>query len=218
MDVNSDEIFGRIAYVNDANLPAGKRLGRPAGSPPNRQAILESARLQFVEHGYEGATVRRIAAAAGVDPALVHHYFGSKDDLLLAVVQPAAEAAFPDDLAGGLDGLGESLLRATFEVHEAIHGSGSQTLAELIRAAAVHEGAARLLREGAAIGQIGRLIERLNLSHPRLRAALVASELYGLAVARFVVRIEPIASASAESVISWYAPTIQRYLTEPLAV
>src|SRR5258707_2848027 len=84
-----------------------KRTGRSPGSPPNRQAILAAARLEFSQRGYEGATIRRIAQAAGVDAALVHHYFGSKDELLQAALQPADEAHLEQVLAGPREGLGE---------------------------------------------------------------------------------------------------------------
>lgn len=197
---------------------AGRRTGRPPGSPPNRAAILESARTQFTERGYDGATIRGIAAGAGVDPALIHHYFGTKDQLLLATLLQAAqiEDAIAALLAGGLDGLGERLLRATFETYETALGPLRQAIVGLVRNAIASEDAARLLREGFAGGGLVRLLEGLGASQPRLRAALVGGELFGLALARFVVRVEPIASADIDSIVAWYAPTIQRHLTGPL--
>jgi AcrR family transcriptional regulator len=196
-----------------------RRSGRPPGSPANREAILESAREQFAERGYDGATIRGIAAGAGVDPALVHHYFGTKDRLLLATLAEAAQVgnAVAALLAGGLDGLGERLLRATFETYETALGPMRQAIVGLIRNAVASEDAARLLREGFAGGGLVRLLEGLGASQPRLRAALVGGELFGLALARFVVRVEPIASADIDSIVAWYAPTIQRHLTGPLA-
>src|SRR5215467_271020 len=112
-----------------------RRSGRPPGSPANREAILESAREQFAERGYDGATIRGIAAGAGVDPALVHHYFGTKDRLLLATLVEAAQVgnAVAALLAGGLDGLGERLLRATFETYETALGPMRQAIVGLIR-------------------------------------------------------------------------------------
>src|SRR2546421_12192837 len=88
-----------------------KRLGRPAGSPPNREAILAAARDQFAARGYESATIRGIAAAAGVDPALVHHYFGSKDRLFAAAVELplAPSAVVPEPLGGDGGRPGERL-------------------------------------------------------------------------------------------------------------
>src|SRR5262249_47975940 len=88
-----------------------KRGGRPARAPPNRDAILAAAREQFTERGYDSATIRGIAGRAGVDPALVHHYFGSKADLFAAALDlPVQPRVILDDvLPGDVDGLGERL-------------------------------------------------------------------------------------------------------------
>ena len=206
------------AVTSSARTARGRRTGRPPGSPPNRAAILESARAQFTERGYDGATIRGIAAGAGVDPALVHHYFGTKDQLLLATLTEAAQVddAIAAMLTGGLDGLGERFLRATFETYETTLRPMRQAIVGLVRTAVASEDAARLLRERFAGGGLVRLLEALDASQPRLRAALVGGELFGLALARFVVRVEPIASADIESIVAWYAPTIQRHLTGPL--
>ncbi len=197
---------------------AGKRPGRPAGSPPNRQAILRSAQQQFLARGYDGTTIRSVAAAAGVDPALVHHYFGSKDQLLLAALQDMGqiEQAAPELLAGGVAGLGERVIRATFEVYETTYRPMWGALIGLVRTAIASEVAALQLREGLAGGGLVRLVQALNQPQPELRAALLATELFGVAFARYVVRLEPIASADVDSIVAWYAPTIQRYLSEAL--
>jgi len=86
----------------------------------------------------------------------------------------------------------------------------------LIRASMTHENAAQMMREFFTREIIGRLAEKLDVPQPRLRVALVASQLMGLAMARFIIRMEPIASADPEMLIAAYAPTIQRYLTGPL--
>jgi AcrR family transcriptional regulator len=187
-------------------------MGRTPGSPPNRESILAAARHQFIERGYENATIRSIAAAAGVDPALVHHYFGTKDQLLLAALQEMAtvDESLPSLLAGDVDRLGERVLRATFEVYETTYQPMLAPLLGLV------DNAADLLHDGLAGGGLVRLIEALDQSQPRLRAALIGSELLGLAMARYVIRLEPIASANIDSLVAWYAPTVQRYLTEPL--
>ena len=204
--------------TRSARTATGRRTGRPPGSPPNRASILESARAQFTERGYDGATIRGIAAGAGVDPALVHHYFGTKDQLLLATLVDIAQVddAIAHLLRGGLDGLGERVLRATFETYETAYRPMRQAIVGLVRTAVASEDAARVLREGFAAGGLMRLLEALDASQPRLRAALVGSEVFGLALARFVVRMEPIASAGIESIVAWYAPTIQHHLTGPL--
>jgi AcrR family transcriptional regulator len=195
-----------------------RRIGRTPGSPPNRESILAAARRQFIERGYDGATIRSIAAAAGVDPALVHHYFGTKDQLLLAALQQLAvvEGSAARLAAGEADGLGERVLRATLQAYESSYQALLPALVGLVRSAITHDSVAGLLRDGLSGGGLVRLIEALELPQPRLRAALIGSELLGLAMARYVVRLEPIASAEIDLLVAWYAPTLQRYLTEPL--
>jgi AcrR family transcriptional regulator len=193
------------------------RAGRAPGSPPNRAAILDAARINFERHGYERATIRGIAAQAGVDAALVHHYFGSKDQLMVAAL---ALPINPRDvvselLAGDRRTIGERLLRRVLAVWGEEWAKGGP-LVGLIRAAMTHEPAARMIREFFTREIIGRLADALELSQPRLRVGLVATQLMGLAMARFIIRMEPIASAEPETLIACYGPTIQRYLTEPL--
>lgn len=189
------------------------RVGRAPGSPPNRQAILDAARDYFERHGYDRATIRGIAAQAGVDPALVHHYFGSKDQLLVAALQLPVNPReiVAELLAGDRDTIGERLLRRIFSAW----ASGG-TLIALLRAAVTNDDAARMLREFFAREVIGRLTDALNVSQPRLRVGLVASQMMGLAVSRFIIPLDPIAGADPETLIAALAPTIQRYLTGPL--
>ena len=195
-----------------------RRAGRPAGSPPNRDAILAAAREQFTERGYDGATIRGIAARAGVDPALVHHYFGSKEDLFAAALRlpVGPREVLGDVLAGGVDGLGERLVRRFLELWSADAGVMGETIVGLLRSATTHESAARMVREFVSREALGRIAEALDVPQPRLRAALVGSQLIGLALARFVIRVEPIAGADVETLVACYAPALQRYLTGPL--
>ena len=194
-----------------------RRAGRPAGSPPNREAILAAARAQFRERGYDSATIRGIAAAAGVDPALVHHYFGPKEDLFAASLRlpisprEALEGVLPGDPAG----LGERLVRRFLELWSADGGSGD-TLVGMLRSATTNDDAARMVREFVTREALGRIAEALDVPQPRLRAALAGSQLIGLALARYVIAVEPIAGADAETLVACYAPTLQRYLTGPL--
>lgn len=192
-------------------------MGRTPGSPPNREAILEAARGYFASHGYDRATIRGIAAEAGVDPALVHHYFGSKDQLLVAALKLPLNPrdVVPELLAGDIETLGERLLRRLLGVWAA-DGQAGGSLVGLVRASVTHEAAARMMREFITREVIGRLADALDMPDPRFRAALVGSQLLGLAMARFIIRMEPIASADPELLIAAYAPTIQRYLTGPL--
>lgn len=192
-------------------------MGRAPGSPPNRETILDAARGYFEHYGYERATIRAIAARAGVDPALVHHYFGSKDRLLVAALELPVNPrdVVAELVAGDRDTIGERLLRRVLAVWGEEWAKGGP-LVGLIRTAMTHEDAARMMREFFTRELIGRLAEVLDVSQPRLRVGLVASQLMGLAMARFIIRMEPIASADPEMLIACYGPTIQRYLTGPL--
>ena len=183
-----------------------RRTGRPAGSPPNREAILAAARVQFAERGYDNATIRGIARAAGVDPALVHHYYGTKDALFAAAlalpIRPAE--VVPELLAPGVDGLGERLLRFMFSVWSIDDGNGPAVA--MIRSAAAQESAATMVREFVTREMLGRIADSLEMPQAALRASL----------ARFVVRIQPLADVDEDTLVACYAPTLQRYLTGPL--
>jgi AcrR family transcriptional regulator len=190
------------------------RTGRRPGSGGTRERILAAARSDFGKSGYEGTTIRGIAGHAKVDPALVMHYFDSKDGVFRAAVQfPVDPAEFiPRLLAPGLDGLGERLVRVFVETWDSPAGS---PLLGLIRSVVGNEDAAALLREFVTREVLGRIARALELDRPQLRAALVASQLVGLAMIRYVVRVEPLASASTGEVVAWLGPTLQRYLTDP---
>jgi AcrR family transcriptional regulator len=206
--------------VSDAGgrgAESGRRVGRTAGSPPNREAILGAARQQFARRGYQEATIRDIAREAGVDPALVHHYFGSKDALFAAALRlpfrPAELVA--ELLAGGVEGLGERIVRRFLAIWS--NESAGGAFAGLLRSAAGHEDAARMLREFFTDEVMERIVASLDMPQARLRAALVASQIVGLAWMRLLLRLEPIASVDAETLVACCAPTLQRYLTGSLA-
>jgi len=176
--------------------------------------VLAAARAAFAERGYDGATIRGIATAAGVDPALVHHYFGNKDKLFLAAVEAPADPAefLPEGLADGPDALGENVLRLFLRLWD---GPIRPTGLALIRSAVGNEWTARLLREFLVSQVMRRVVATLDISpaEREARGALVASQLVGLVMTRYVLKIEPVASATGESLVAAYAPTIQRYLT-----
>ena len=190
------------------------RTGRRPGTGGTRERILAAARSDFARDGYEGTTIRGIAARAKVDPALVMHYFNSKDGVFRAAVHfPVDPAEFiPRLVAPGLDGLGERLVRFFVDTWDSPAGS---PLLGLIRSVVGNEDAAALLREFVTQEVLGRLARALALDQPQLRATLVASQLIGLAMIRYVVRVEPLASASATELVAWVGPTLQRYLTDP---
>lgn len=190
------------------------RSGRRRGDSGSRDAILGAARSGFAAHGYDRATIRGIARAAGVDPALVHHFFGTKAELFTSAMSVPVnpEQLLPAVLAPGTDGLGERLVRFFLTMTTA----ADSPFAGIVRSAMTHDPSARMLREFVTREILGRLVLAIDADEPELRASLVASQLVGLGMARVIVGIEPLASASDEVVVSAVAPTIQRYLTGPL--
>ena len=190
------------------------RTGRRPGAGGTREKILAAARSHFGEAGYEGATIRAIAAEAGVDPALVLHYFGSKEGVFLAAVEFPLDPAkvIPPLLEPGLDGLGWRLVRFFLDTWDSPAGS---PMLGLLRSLVGNERAAALMRDFVSREVLGRLAEALELDQPQLRASLAASQLIGLAMLRYVIGVEPLASADADQVAGWLGPVVQRYLTDP---
>jgi AcrR family transcriptional regulator len=189
------------------------RTGRRPGPGGTREKILAAARTQFARRGYEGATIRGIANAARVDPKLVLHYFETKEGVFEAAMDfpfdPAQ--ALPRLLEPGLDGLGVRLALFFLDIWDSPAGVRAQAL---VRSVVASETAASLMRDFASREILGRLAEKLELEHPELRASLVASQLVGLAMLRYVVKVEPLAAARPAELAEWIGPTLQRYLTE----
>lgn len=196
--------------------PRGERTGRRPGPSTTRADILAAARASFAELGYDRTSVRGIAARAGVDPALVHRFFGSKDDLLVAAltVMMNPRERIPDLMEGDETELGERLMRYFLSVWE--QSPSREVLIGMLRSSMSNEHAATLLREFFGGEVLARVAGALGHEDARLRATLVASQLLGVAMVRYIIRIEPLASASAETIVAAYAPTLQRYLTEEL--
>ena len=194
---------------------ATTRRGRRPGSPDTRATILAEARALFAEKGYAGTSVRGVAAAAGVDAALVHHYFGSKDDLFLAALQAPVDPrqVLLPVAEGGIDGAGERLLRTFLSVWD--DEATRLPLLALVRS--VFDPERRpLVREGFMRMVMLPIGQALGLDDVELRMSLVGSQLMGIVLARYVVGVEPLASASHEQLVAAYAPTLQRYLADPL--
>jgi AcrR family transcriptional regulator len=191
---------------------ARARPGRRPGASGTREAILLAARARFAEVGYDRATIRAIAVQAGVDPALVMHFFGSKQQLFLAAIELTINPAeaIPAMLEDGLDGLGERLARFYLGMWES--PDTRDGVAGILRSAFSHEDAAALLRRFLGSEVFGRLAAGLDGVDAPLRVELAGSHLIGLAIARYVVKVEPLASADPEAIVAAVGPTIQRYL------
>jgi len=194
-----------------------RRTGRRPGPNQTRAAILRAARDAFAERGYDAVSVRSVARDAGVDPALVHRFYGSKERLFIAAMDlPVAPSELVAGLlADGVDRLGERLVRTFLELFD--RPEAFAPLRALIRGAMSNERAAGLLREFITREVLGRLAAAASPDRPDLRASLAGSQVVGLAIARFVVAIPPLAGADRETVVACVGPTIQRYLTGDLA-
>ncbi len=204
------------------------RTGRRGGDSGTREAILAAARARFGELGYDHATIRGIAGDAGVDAALVHHFYGTKDQLFAAAMRLPANPR--EVLAGALapgardddQSLGEHLLRTVLGVWEVAEIRA--TFLGLLRSAPTSEQAVVMLREFLAGAILGPLAEAAAQAAPGTggqdagyRAALVASQVLGLGLTRYVLEVEPLAQASSADLIAAIAPNLDRYLSGDLS-
>jgi AcrR family transcriptional regulator len=196
-------------------VSAASRRGRRPGSPDTRAAILRAARALFAANGYAGTTIRAVAAAAGVDAALVHHYFGAKDDLFVAALELPVDprVALAPAIEGGPDGAAERMLGVFLSVWD--NPENRLPLLALVRGMFDPDGQ-RLLREGFLPAILQPVGVALGLERPEVRMPLLASQVLGLIVVRYVLEVEPVASLPADQVVAIYAPTLQHYLTGPL--
>lgn len=194
---------------------AERRSGRRPGTPATRDAILAAARDAFVESGYRSATIRGIARAAVVDPALVMHFFGNKEALFSEAMRPPFEPAAVLAAAMATDpgSAGLTIARVFIEAWES--DSQRRTLLGLVRSAVSEETAARMLREGLLAG-VELALARLGADRPGFRAALISSQLIGLAVARYMVGAPGATAATTAEVIAAIGPTLQRYINGPI--
>jgi AcrR family transcriptional regulator len=205
-------------YPVVANLPklaTVARTGRRPGSNVTRQEILAAARHSFATRGYDATSVRGVARVAGVDPALVHHFFGTKHALFAAAMDLPVD---PADMVRGLlepgvDGVGERLVRTLLAIWDSPEGA---PFLGLMRNAVTQDDAARMLREFLATSVLRELAEAVGADEPELRASLAASQIMGLGMARKLIGLEPLASADRERLVRAVAPTIDRYLTGDL--
>ncbi|MEU6668557.1 TetR family transcriptional regulator [Streptomyces sp. NPDC046727] len=201
-----------------ASEPPARRRGRPprTESAGTRDRILAAAREEFSARGYEKTSVRGIAKAAGVDSALVHHYFGTKEQVFEAAIEVAFAPALhaPDAVAEGPpDAVGERLTRFIFGVWE--NPTTRVPLLAIVRSAVNNDTAAAVFRRLIAAQLLRRIAAQLDLPDAELRAELAAAQLVGCAMLRYVIKVEPLASADLEQIIVRVAPVVQGHLTAP---
>ncbi|WP_091035918.1 TetR family transcriptional regulator [Microbacterium oxydans] len=191
---------------------APRRRGRPRGGSDSRARIIASAVDDFAEKGYDGATIRSIAARAGVDSALVHHYFGTKADLFAEAVgiplRPDVDV--PKILAGPRDEVGERLIRYVLEAFEQPEVRRRGVM--LLRTAIGSRLTTPLLAGFLSRELLSRVAGSLDADDADLRASLVASQIAGMLIARYVLRLPALAAASVDELVARVGPTLQRYL------
>jgi AcrR family transcriptional regulator len=180
---------------------------RPRDAESTKAAILAAARERFAGDGYERATIRAIAGDAGIDPALVMRYFGNKEKLFAAAAE--FDLRLPD-----LTALPRARVGAAFVEHFLDRWEADDTFIALLRAAVTNDTAAKRVRAVFA-GQVGPMIATLSGDPTRapIRAGLVSSQILGMALCRYILRVPPLVAMPRAELIAWLAPTVQRYLT-----
>jgi len=201
----------------------GRRAGgRRAGDSRTREAIGEAARAQFADFGYHGATIRGIAAAAEVDPALVHHYYGTKEALFAAAMRipvipsEVLTAALSGPVADG-QGFGAHLVRTALTLWES--GGIKETFLGLLRSAVTSEQAATMLREFisdsilSTVARVTGLDRQTSPAEAEYRATMVATQMLGLALTRLVLGLPAVTGASVDELAATVGPSVERYLS-----
>jgi AcrR family transcriptional regulator len=188
------------------------RTGRPRGKTDTRNVILDAARHMFADTGYDKTSVRDVSAAAGVDPAMIRHYFGSKAELFRATMGwPFEPAEIADRIAGGdRSEMGERLTRVFFEAWE--QPDSRAPLLAILRGAATHEESANLVRQFIQGQVYSHIAEVLGVPDAELRIDLAMAQLLGVAYLRHILRVEPLASTSVDELVERVAPVVSRHL------
>lgn len=195
-----------------------KRAGRRSGNPDTKAEILAAARRLFAEEGFESVSMRRIASEAGVDPSLIHHYFGSKDDLFMAAIElpmdPAPEIAAV--LKGGeIENAGERLVHAFVTIWDGPH---QEKLLAVVRTSLSKPSMSFVLRQ-LFEHRVVKTVESSigdKVDHVPVRANFIASQVFGLVVTRYILKLEPLASLNEAQLAETIGPTLDRYLTMPI--
>lgn len=177
-------------------------------SDATRAAILAAARARFAADGYAKATIRAIAADAAIDPSMVMRYFGSKDGLFAAAAQ--IDLDLPDLAAADLDAMGEVLIRHFLAIWEE---NDNTVLLILLRSSITDDAVAARFREVFAQQVLPAVLRFGTPADAPRRAALIVTQLLGLALCRYVLRIPPVVDLTPPRIVTDIAPTLQRYLT-----
>ena len=193
-----------------------RRPGRPAGISDTRDRILSSARELFARNGIDRTSIRAVAAGAGVDAALVHHYFGTKQQLFAAAIHLPIDpmVVIARMREAPVEELGHTLPSVLLPLWDSELGAGLiATLRSLIAGDEV--GLARSFLQEVIGVEVGSRVDNPP-GTGQIRTQFVASQLMGVVMARYIVKIEPFASLPSEKIVNVIAPNLQRYLTGDL--
>jgi AcrR family transcriptional regulator len=186
------------------------RTGRRPGQTETREHILTAARNQFGEHGYDATTIRGIAAEAGVNPALVHHFYGTKDQVFVAALNLPVDPqiALGVILGGPRSGAGERILRLFLGLWR--EPATRTTFLALVRSVSTNAEAAAMLRQFIERVMLPRVSEALGV--PKVRLTALVSHVIGLVQLRYIVGVDPIATLDEDELVALVAPVLQRYI------
>jgi AcrR family transcriptional regulator len=179
-------------------------VGMRRSSVETKGVILAAARQRFAESGFERATIRAIAADANIDPSMVMRYFGSKDQLFAAAAD--FDLQLPDLSDVERDQLGDRLV-----THFLNRWEDDEALIVLLRSSTTNAEAAQRMREIFA-GQLLPAVAKINPDASARRAGLVATQVLGMALCRYVLQVPPVVAMSRDELVAWLGPTVQRYL------
>lgn len=198
--------------AGEADRPRGR--GRRPGGRDTRASIIEAARQEFAAKGYDHASLRGIARQAGVDPALVHHYFEGKPELFAQTmnVRLNPQAILDAVVVGDSTQLGRRIVAAFLSVWDPPERRPS--FVALVRSSMTSDEAARVLREFLAREVFGRIARQTGVRDPELRAALAAAQILGMAVLRYILKVPALVDASPEELVERLGPILQAHLVD----
>jgi AcrR family transcriptional regulator len=192
-------------------------VGRRPGNADTRGEIVEAAKRVFASNGYDGTSLRGVAREAGVDPALVHHYFDGKASLFVAAMALPFDPRQVKEHAAGTEHSGARTIEGFLTMWDRAEGTGS-SFASCLSAMAASSNVADAMREfiNDRVWSVLRRTEGETETLMRRRTAMVSSQLMGLAFARYILRVPPMSTASPKQIGRWVGPTLDRYSKEPL--
>jgi len=181
------------------------------------RSVLDAARAAYAARGYVNTTMKGVAAAAGVAPDVLRRYYRNREALFAAAMRLPFEPAtsIAQLLAPGIDGLGERLVRVTLRMLD--DPETRDQIADMVRAGSGASKATASLREFLETELVDRVVAALGVPDARMRVTLATSFLVGVAITRYVLRVEPIASASEDEIVALVAPAVQAALMTPTA-